>query len=152
MFVYCLWEHCSSFKDYGIYASLNQMLAAYRCGEWAPSFLKNYTSSSFEHMHVWCIVGLWFIITIYLTDQRHDAVDYGRLFGNPAVNWNLKIHLAFIFSQNSHFVEKNITSNFIEIHQFWKHKHRILTMAGQGEKSSYSVLKFKSESSLHLQT
>lgn len=59
---------------------------------------------------------------------------------NPAVNLNLKIHFAFIFSQNSHFVEKNITSNFKEIHQFWKHKHRILTLTGQGEMSSYSQI------------
>lgn len=109
MLVYCLWEHCSSFKDYGIYASLSQMLAAYRCGEWEPvlGFPKNYMWSVFEHMHVWCIV-----CPASSSQSQYIKLICGIfqiiLILNPDVNSNLKVHFAFRFflKKNSYYVEE----------------------------------------------
>lgn len=110
MLVYCLGEHCSSFKDYGIYASLSQMLAAYRCGEWEPvlCFTKNYMSSVFKHMHVWCIV-----CPASSSQSQYIKLICGIfqiiLILNPAVNSNLKVHFAFYFFFKTPVMSKRVT-------------------------------------------
>lgn len=150
MLVYCLWEHCSSFKDYGIYASLSQMLAAYRCEKWEPAlrFLKNYLSSVFEHMHVWCIV-----CPASSSQSQYIKLICGIfqiiLILNPAVNSNLKVHFAFIFFKNSRYVKKGY-KEFQRNSPIVKAQIQFLHWQGKVKYLySLSALKLNIESSLH---